>query len=213
MPKLPHILPYGATFFVTFNLQGAIPKAVLAKLAEQRKFWLNQIQKTEEGDAKEKLIAEHKRQFANYDKYLDNPTDSPLWLKEEAVANIVAAEIMKMEQEEKWEVIAYSIMPNHVHLLVSLAVQLPENIHEFKETDYFQLNDLLQLVKGRSSRYSNLTLGRSGTFWQKDSYDHYIRNTEEFNNIVHYILQNPVKAGLVTQYSDWKFNYLNEKFL
>jgi len=43
---------------------------------------------------------------------------------------------------------------------------------------------------------ANLLLGRTGAFWQHESYDHWVRNEREFNRIVAYIEENPVSAGL-----------------
>ncbi|MBL7086050.1 MAG: hypothetical protein ISS28_02955, partial [Candidatus Cloacimonetes bacterium] len=43
-----------------------------------------------------------------------------------------------------------------------------------------------------------------------ENYDHYVRNREELNRIIGYILNNPVKAGLVDDYQEWKYSWLNE---
>jgi putative transposase len=36
---------------------------------------------------------------------------------------------------------------------------------------------------------------------------HYIRNQKEFTNIEYYIIENPVKAGLIEDWQQWKFTY------
>ncbi|MFQ5639421.1 MAG: hypothetical protein ACE5IR_15660, partial [bacterium] len=57
---------------------------------------------------------------------------------------------------------------------------------------------------------ANKLLHREGQFWYHENYDHYIRDEREFRNVNHYILNNPVKAGLVEDYRDWKHYWLNE---
>ena len=56
--------------------------------------------------------------------------------------------------------------------------------------------------------YANRALERSGKFWQKESFDHYVRDKKEFWRILNYILNNPVKAGLVEKWEDYPFTYL-----
>jgi hypothetical protein len=66
----------------------------------------------------------------------------------------------------------------------------------------------MKKVKGASAFYANQFLGKTGKpFWQKDSYDHYVRNEKEWQNIFWYILNNPVKAKLVDKWEDWEFSY------
>jgi putative transposase len=89
-------------------------------------------------------------------------------------------------------------MPNHVHVV--LIVKLEHSLIE-----------ILQKIKGSTSRYCNLALKRSGKFWQHESYDHSIRSNE-FERIVAYVLNNPVKACLVKEWKDWPWTYLNPKW-
>ena len=110
-------------------------------------------------------------------------------------------------------------MPNHVHILIDTAIQvvdyemvngkwmshwLDDIPNNFKELD-----EIMRRIKGASAYYCNKLLRRTGqSFWQKDSYDHFIRNEKEWNNILNYILQNPVKAGFCQEWQDWKFTYI-----
>jgi REP-associated tyrosine transposase len=57
---------------------------------------------------------------------------------------------------------------------------------------------LMRSLKGATAREANLVLHRTGsTFWQKESYDHWVRDAAEFDRIRRYIENNPVKAGIV----------------
>jgi len=74
-------------------------------------------------------------------------------------------------------------MANHVHLLI-----LPK----------IAPDRLMKSLKGCTAREANSALGRTGEpFWQKESYDYWVRNQREFESIRAYIESNPVKAGLV----------------
>lgn len=68
-------------------------------------------------------------------------------------------------------------------------------------------------IKGASSREINLALNRTGALWAKDSYDHYVRTEEEWLRILHYILQNPVKARIVHQWKEHPFTFCHPALL
>jgi len=90
-------------------------------------------------------------------------------------------------------------MPNHVHVLMDFSRQLrdvQEILWSDPTEDYKQLDYVMMLIKGGSSRAINQAIGRNGTFWAKDSYDHYVRDEDEWDRIIRYILLNPVKARL-----------------
>ena len=62
-------------------------------------------------------------------------------------------------------------------------------------------------IKGYTARQANLILERQGYFWQHESYDHIVRDPAELDRIRRYILNNPVKAGLVDEWRDWPWSY------
>lgn len=87
---------------------------------------------------------------------------------------------------------SFVVMSNHVHVLL-LPLIAPSR--------------LLQSLKGVTAREANRMLGRIGEpFWQTESYDHWIRDDEEYGQIAKYIEQNPVKAGLVEHAEDYAWS-------
>ncbi len=54
---------------------------------------------------------------------------------------------------------------------------------------------------------ANQLLGREGTFWQHENYDHVVRDEGEWRRIVKYVINNPVAAGLVKQWEDWEWTF------
>lgn len=206
--SLPHWHPEGQTFFITFRLVNSLPDQVIRELKEQREFErqvvLTKFSGTQQIDELYKL---EKRYFGHFDRWLDCCVDeSPRWLAMEPVAKIVADEIHKLNGE-RYRLIADCIMSNHGHLLVDTSEHVSKPAHKGL-TAFYSLTDTLKLLKGRTARYCNQALERSGSFWHHESYDHVVRDQKEFSRIVSYIANNPVKAGLVKNWKDWKFTFV-----
>jgi REP element-mobilizing transposase RayT len=108
---------------------------------------------------------------------------------------------------ERYRLICYCILSNHVHLLIDTYGFAVKPNHHWVTADY-PLADTRKLLKGRTARYCNQALQRSGGFWHHESYDHVVRDQEDYERIVGYILDNPVKAGLVENREDWPYTYL-----
>ena len=65
----------------------------------------------------------------------------------------------------------------------------------------------MQSLKGYTAFQANQIIGRSGEFWAHESYDHFVRDNDEWLRIIAYVLNNPVKAGYVEHPSEWRWNY------
>ncbi|NOQ36465.1 MAG: hypothetical protein GQ569_11335 [Methylococcaceae bacterium] len=91
------------------------------------------------------------------------------------------ASYLKELESEFYDLIAFSIMPNHVHLLF---------------TQKQELSVIMQKVKGKSAIFLNEALGKKGTFWQKDYYDKKITDERHFRMAYGYIENNALKAKL-----------------
>jgi REP element-mobilizing transposase RayT len=188
--RLPHIQIAGATYFITFRLVNSLPLEALDRLAEERKK-INQLPQSQ------KEVA-HQAWFAKYDDYLDHALYGDLHLKNQQIADMVADSI-RFRDEKTYDLISYCIMPNHVHLVCTPLLKEKEI--------YFGLSEILHSLKRHTAREANKFLQRSGVFWQDESYDHFIRDESELERIVKYVLYNPVKANLVKEQTDWKWNY------
>ena len=68
--------------------------------------------------------------------------------------------------------------------------------------------ELLRRIKGRSARFANQHLCRTGTapFWQSETYDRWIRNPEELASVKRYIERNPVVAGLAETPQEYRWS-------
>ena len=212
--NLPHIHPKDGIFFITFRLAGSLPDHIIQQLKHDRE---TQIKTLEQKLSHKELAIEtykiDKRNFAKFDEWLDNSSEGPQWLRDQDVAQIVANKIHELDGQ-RFRLIAFCIMSNHVHLLIDMIDF--DNRMEGKlngKTKDYPLADVLRLLKGSTARKCNLKLERSGAFWHSESYDHYVRDEEELAKIVEYVLNNPVKAGLVEHWQEWRFNYCNTTFM
>lgn len=100
-------------------------------------------------------------------------------------------------------------MPNHVHLLIKLKKRDKSRSTESS----YSLTKILKLIKGGTAFEANKTLERKGQLWQHESYDHFVRNDQEQEKIIRYILQNPVKARLVKHWEDWPWTFCKKEYL
>jgi REP element-mobilizing transposase RayT len=198
---LPHIQPPGAMLFVTFRLFGSLPKAVVLRLrqeAEQNEAAI--LQKIQKGEEQEvALYRERKRHFGRMDDYLDRVETGPRWLGEEAVALMVAGALYERDGRVN-ALEAFCIMPNHVHVVFTPL--------EREDGTYHGLAKVMHSLKRFTAGQGNGILGRSGAFWQPESYDHVVRDEAERRRIVRYVLNNPVKAGLVDEWERWRWSYV-----
>ncbi len=212
--RLPHIRPIGATFFITCRLADALPRHIIKQLQKELEQKIDTIKEKYPDDYEYKIHNAKKRYFGKYDQQLDDKPYGNCYLKYPNIANIVADKLKAMDGKY-YDLQAYCIMPNHIHMLLDTSVQLDrdEIIDESNLDDlYVQLNTIMKLFKGSTARYANQALNRKGAFWFKDSYDHYVRDDREWSNIVAYILDNPVKAGLVKNWEEWNYSYFKTTY-
>lgn len=205
--RLPHIQPVGATFFVTWNLEGAIPREVLDRLKRERYEALWHIDHAPDLDELEKERRQFEAKwtfFKKYDNYLDNPAhESPYWLKNSEVAKIVADRLHEFNGRY-YDLLAFCIMSNHVHALFDFSMQLPADGSEVNKNNYKQLWQVMKLIKGATGTLCNRLLDRMGEdFWQEEYFDRFIRNEVHLSNAVRYTVMNPVKAGICLLWQDY----------
>jgi REP element-mobilizing transposase RayT len=196
---LPHFQPHGAAMFITFRLAGSLPQAVLATLAEESdaiEASLKKIAGSEERARHADLA--HRRLFDKWETALESDGTGPMWLRIPSVADMVFEAVL-YRIKLFYELQACTIMPNHVHI-VCTPLQKDDGSH-------YSVASIMHSLKGYTARRANELLQRAGAFWQHESYDHVVRDEAEMSRIVRYVVNNPVKAGLVSQAEDWKWTF------
>jgi 5-methyltetrahydrofolate--homocysteine methyltransferase len=188
--SLPHWYRENATYAVTFRLEDSFPAKVLnsyRKEKEDLQKRLAEAEKTSDPKLVQDLqVALGKLHRERIEAALDEGMGES-WMKNPKIAKIIANSLQHFAGE-RYDLGAWCVMPNHVHAIIS-----PREGHS--------LPDILRSIKRHSALEANRQLGREGEFWQKESYDHMIRNEEDYQNQRDYILENPKSAGL----EGWKF--------
>src|SRR5580700_4618863 len=113
------------------------------------------------------------RRFVALDREMDRAAEGPTWLKDPRIADCVIETLFTAaNQWELYELFAWVVMSNHVHVLLQ---------------PHKELREVTRAVKSHSAKRANLILGRSGSpFWLDESYDHWVRDGKEFDRIVGY---------------------------
>jgi putative transposase len=153
---LPHIDIENYHQFITFRTQNSTDQ-YLKKLAQQNQ-------------------SNSKSQLEIYD-YLDQSKNGA-YLNGDIL--ILLSRFIQLKNAVLYELIAFCIMPNHVHLLI-------------KPLD--NLSRVMQQLKGNSAKLINGQMGRKGRFWAVDYYDRLIRDEKHFTDVYQYIKNNPVSLG------------------
>lgn len=208
--RLPHWHPTNAAFFVTFGLEGILPAAVAAQIQAEHEALRQQLQTEKDPARRSDLYHLSEQLFKRYDDYLDQGKGER-WLANPDVGRVVCEQI-KVLHPEYYYLYACCVMPTHVHLLVDTQdISAPPLTKDGRQLT--PLSNALFLLKGRAARLSNQILHRKGTFWRHESYDHVVRDEKEFERILGYILNNPVKAGLANHWQEYPFLYVDENLI
>lgn len=166
---LPHFDAPRVTQMVTFLLADSFP-------VSRRAEW-EPILCEADGSAKRRRLED----------WLDRG-HGPCWLRHPEAAEAVERVLLEADGGD-FQLQAWVIMPNHVHLVVDVW-EMP-------------LSKLVGVWKGKSARVANLLLGRVGRLWQEDYFDTLIRDEKHLKKAVRYTEQNPVKAKLVKDPRAW----------
>lgn len=186
---LPHVKREGTSYFVTFRLVDSLPKEVLLRFEHERAEALRRLPAKTNGEPAEEIHRELRRKI---ERYLDQGAGE-CHLRRPKIADLVAGALRHFHGQQ-YLLDDWVVMPNHVHVILW---PMPN----------FTLSEILKGRKRHTARQANLILGRTGeTFWQRESYDHWIRNDEEKSRIRRYIRMNPVNARLCKAPEDWKWS-------
>ncbi|HUG94329.1 MAG TPA: transposase [Planctomycetaceae bacterium] len=218
--NLPHWFVPHAAHFVTYRLAGTIPLKVIHRLRDERTRAIAAIPDKSPGAFARREIA-HKRFFAAYDRYLDQNTRID-WFRRPEVAKIVRDNLYHHDGG-KYRLLAYCVMPNHVHVLFLPLDDAGQPIERAAPGDLLApldsvivsdeagdapspLSGIMHSLKGYTAKECNRLLDRRGQFWQPESYDHWCRDEAEIERIVEYIHWNPVRARLCREPVEWTFS-------
>lgn len=207
--RLPHIQPKGAAFFVTFRLFGSIPYGSLRDLKDDYHFKIIEAKRIKDVKVKNSLLFNlRKRYLFQADQLLHHIVNGPMYLSEKEIL-FKTKEVLHRFDGDFYDLICYCVMSNHVHILIDTSIQINEEQYiDVLEDNFTPLDQIMKRIKAPIARFANTFLNTSGQFWERESFDIYIRNEKMLNNVISYTLENPVKAGIVDNWEDYSGNYL-----
>ena len=195
--RLPHIKKEGAAYFVTFRLADSLPATEVDRLVRERAALLA------DALAHKRPLTWHEEQqlWAWYSEQVERLLDAghgACWLRRAEVAELVA-QALKFFDGQRYELRSWVVMPNHVH-----AVVWPRPGHT--------LSRILHSWKSFTATQANRLLRREREiFWQKESYDHWLRDDAERARLVAYVEANPVNARLCARPEEWSWSSAHDR--
>jgi putative transposase len=224
--KRPHFQPLDGTLFVTFRLADSIPKSVVRYYKARREWLKDQLRRVERIATEDpstghaSWLAEIERfdrqWFLKCEEILHREAVGPVWLRDPIVADKVAENLHRLDGDA-YRLDTFSIMSNHVHTIFRPLVSdeiIKQILRSFDDCVLAipALSKIMHALKGRSARECNLILGRSGSFWEHESFDRVIR-PGKFHRTIRYVLNNPVKIGVVQDWEDYRWNYCRKEWI
>ena len=133
------------------------------------------------------------QRFLAEDRVLDQALTGPVWFENPLVAESIVDTLLIAERE--WELcrlLAWVVMPNHLHILME-----PRR----------PLHEASRVIRKNAARAANEILGRPGKpFWYEDSDDYWIKDGGELERVARYVEANPVTAGLAARREQWHWS-------
>jgi putative transposase len=211
---LPHWQPEHSTYFVTFRLAGSLPHDVIMRLKEEYAQEEEQyLQEKNYSYRREKIRDIRNEYFNRFDELLNSNKTGPSYMSDPMIAEIIA-ESIRHRDGKQYDLITYCIMPNHVHIVFSLADRDSQSGSTVgrRDSSTYVVANILENLKWYTALKANRLLKRTGQFWQHESYDHVVRDGKELDRIIRYVLNNPVKARLAREWQKWRWNYVNDLY-
>ncbi|MBI3193562.1 MAG: transposase [Ignavibacteriae bacterium] len=137
------------------------------------------------------------------------------------LCDLLVHNIKHYQEKYKFEVLGYVIMPSHFHWIVELEPSngtISDIMRDIKKYSAWDIMEWIEKTGNESLRdlfYDNAKPfpGQKRKFWMHRFDDEVIRNTEMLKVKLEYIHNNPLKAGLVGEQSDYKYSSARNYYL
>ncbi len=114
------------------------------------------------------------------------------WFRAPACARAAILVLRDTARTCRVTTVAWVLMPDHLHWLFALDCDVA-------------LADVMRRFKSRSAQAVNRVLDRTGPVWQRAYYDHALRRDEDLRRAARYVIENPLRAGLVPRLGDYPY--------
>jgi REP element-mobilizing transposase RayT len=164
--------------FVTFRLHDSVPKQIIQN-------WKAELRITEKTNTNSRESIILRKRIEDY----EDKGSGMCFLKDPRIASLIK-EALTCFDGQRYQLLEWCIMPNHVHILIKIFCG-------------YSLSEIMHSWKSFTAHEANKILKRHGIFWMQEYFDRYIRDTQHLEEVINYIRNNPVKAGL----TEWKWQY------
>lgn len=178
---LPHLDAQHVVQSVTFRLADSLPQEKLRQLELDLQ--------------REPVTTRDRERRMRIERWLDAGMGCCA-LQHPRMAEVMQQTLLKFDGE-RYRLLAWCIMPNHVHVLIETLAPLAKTVQSWKSfTGRWALTHNAELRLGVPGR----------EFWMREYWDRYVRNETHFQSAVRYIHDNPVKAGLCGEATAWPWS-------
>ena len=171
--NLPHWHQNNKAYFITFRLDDSLPMSRAAELTGIKRSFEQHNPKP--WDAATRL--KYHKLIGRVEECLLDAGYGECCLRNDRCRRIVADAINRLNRDV-YDIVAYVIMPNHIHLLTVIS-------------ERGNAQEMMRLIKGISSREINGFINRSGKLWHADYFDRIVRSEDHFKHCLNYIVNNP----------------------
>jgi len=201
--SLPHLFDINKPVFITFRLKFTLPQAMITELNKRKSDWQNNRKAQFQNDKAIELKSKDYIQFVWFDELIANSSEVPNLLTDYNVSDIISKALL-FHNNQRYKLIAYCIMPNHVHIIINPAM--------LSDCDIYPISHITYTWKKYTAYQINKYLGNKGNLWQAESYDHLIKDEKQLIHYLEYLINNPVKAGLVKKWFDWNGTWISKEY-
>jgi REP element-mobilizing transposase RayT len=191
---LPHKQETGAVIMISWRQNMTIPQAILDLMQELETAW-DQTHLPNESRS-----ALHKQKYFAFDAELPKYNHPDFSLTAPPYAAIIKNALHYYEKR-LYRLLAYCLMSNHIHIMI----QPIPNAQAITPL----IPDIVSRIKSYTAKKINEQRGTKGSVWAHDFYDTMMRNDEHLWHALSYILNNPVKAGIVDNWQDYPHGFWN----
>ena len=172
------------------------------------------------------MLLTHQPYFKQIDKLLNENIRATMQFSNAETADRIA-EAIRYQDGKKYTLLAYCIMPSHAHLVVDInrelfqpkqnevlqtaSQQASESSEQPANIAQFIVKEILESIQKDSSLYAALNFLCNDKLLRYESFNHIVHDEKELNRIVLYILQNPVKADIVSNWREWRWSFISEE--
>jgi len=202
----------GHYYFITYRIINSATKVLYRRRLKNLDEELEDLKKQPITEASRIRIITRKKQIKRINSRLKDPHYKPnLWLALPQIRDVLK-ENLHFNEGKFYELAAYSIMPNHVHVILKPFEFHNMNINYSPNLHKCPLSYIVYKIKRYSATMANRILSREGQFWREEYHSILIKNEEQFKNMIIYTLLNPVKGGLCKDKLNNPYNYLNPEY-